>query len=347
MKSVIKGLVLVGIGLGSLVWALYAGLFSSFPDSCSDSYEITSIDIQYTGKFGYKITNIGGEYYTMTGKKIDSDLIYKIADSFTDLYEVDEYVYQYNEEELCDARPLQFIITLHLASGEDIVAKSDTDIHYFCIYYCYLPWYVEYNDKLYAQYSGKIPTALLSMLHAIDVDWLQYKEKICWGCYPAEVPKEYAVQGVSSDFPESAPVVLPEVGLGNQHVLWHINVSDTIRSYTDLPRYYQGTVCIATEQGLLWVDSQTGKKLQEIGVDSIECIYSNEHVFVVYQNKLLCFDLQKQEKIWEFQAEPGEECGCHWKAFAVGEGRIYISYEPARVYCIDEATKKKDIPYCR
>lgn len=129
-----------------------------------------------------------------------------------------------------------------------------------------------------------------------------------------------------------------EEELGNQYVLWHIDVNNTYRSYTDLPRYYQGKVFIATEQGLLWVDSQTGKRLQKINFkDSIECIYSNKHIFVFFENKLLCFDLQKQEKIWEFQFEP-EEHGCRCGTFTVGEGKIYVSYEPAHVYCIDEVS---------
>ena len=50
----------------------------------------------YSRGFSFnKITNIQGKYFTLTGKNIDSELIYAFADSLTDLYEADAYEYEF------------------------------------------------------------------------------------------------------------------------------------------------------------------------------------------------------------------------------------------------------------
>ncbi|MFQ5891925.1 MAG: hypothetical protein ACE5HW_03930 [Candidatus Methanofastidiosia archaeon] len=151
MKSKMKkGLLIFLIIFNSAYFgAFYLGLFSSFEDSEDEFSKILSIEVIFTKEsYGppqfpkyYKITNIGGYYYSMSGERIDSELINSFAVSFTDLYESERYEWSYDYVyEVKDYDP-HFKVLVRFADGRHLLLKSDSDYH------CFIPWNIEYGES--------------------------------------------------------------------------------------------------------------------------------------------------------------------------------------------------------
>ena len=235
--------------------------------------------------FFNKITNIQGKYFTLTGKNIDSELIYAFADSFTDLYEADAYEYEYTPEKIDDGTCYSFAVRVYLQNEEEIIVRSDTGISCFSLYYCYLPWYIEYNGNLYVQYNGRIPSALLNIVTSLNGVCFCYEEKSHWGCFSERVPDNYVTRGISPDFPQSTLTESPEETLGRDHVMWEVDVNHEIKELiTGFPLYSGGNICIITGNGLMWFDSESGEKVDEVIMeDPVLCFFSGEKVFLTVE----------------------------------------------------------------
>lgn len=275
------------LGMGHF-WTLDS--LDSFSDSQHQPDQIAGIRIIY--RWGdyytfyyqcYKIANKNGIYYTTTGKEIDSQLILSLADSLTDLYETDEYEETYEGRYIIDYEP-HFEVRLRYASGKKIVMKSDSDYH------CFIPWNVIYNGKLYVQYNGRIPSALVRILMALDDGWSFLKESR-WECYSAVVPDRYLEKGVSEDFPESKPQVTPEEVLGKTHVLWKAHLDSAIISS---PVYANGRVFVISIERVVSFDVKTGERIWDVAFKRYDTdrplwYYSDTEKIAVYKGILyLC-----------------------------------------------------------
>ncbi|MBU7028021.1 MAG: PQQ-binding-like beta-propeller repeat protein [Theionarchaea archaeon] len=255
-----KGLIILSFVLG----VIYAGLLSFpdfiyFPGSQKDipvTGEFTIVNIEIICKFRqrtveddkktcvpyyYTIECIDGEYYS-NGQEIDPKVIHGLLQSFTDFYECTESI-----------REPSFLLNITFENEELMVLKSDSPTD------CFTPWYIEYDGKLYLQYSGDIPTALLRIVVEIDKEeWDQYDKEVHWGCYPAEIPEEYSNKGTSDDFPRTEPAVPPEI---EQEILW---TNDLEEPLIDRPVYTNGHLFALTKNCLTSFDAQTGDILWKV-----------------------------------------------------------------------------------
>ena len=259
---------LIGITLGfSDQLPFIAGSDSnSYFNFNSDEYEISKIDITYElegyGASVHKTYTIElhGRVYYYNGQKIDPALISGLAESFTDFYQSSKYEYGYEDFIVFDHYP-EFIIEITYKNRDNMILRTNSSYH------CFIPWNIEYKGKSYVQYNGKIPTALLKILVAIDKEEWSSRDKLSrWGCYPAPVPDRYAARGVSSDFPESTTTPTVKEEKGKQHVMWEINVQDQIIGN---PVYADGKVYVITQHGFSCIDSKTGKSLWEITCEDV------------------------------------------------------------------------------
>lgn len=216
------------------------------------------VDIEIICKFGqrtveddkktcvpyyYTIECIDGEYYS-NGQKIDPKVIQGLLQSFTDFYECTESI----------AEP-SFVVNITFENEKFMVLKSDSPTD------CFMPWYIEYDGKLYLQYSGDIPTALLRIVMEIDKDeWDQYDKEIRWGCYPAEIPEEYGIK-ISDNFPRSEPATSLE---GEQKEMWAIDLEEPL---IDRSVYADGYVFALTKNCLRSFDARNGDALWKVDLE--------------------------------------------------------------------------------
>ena len=155
-----KGLIILAFAAGFI----YSGLLT-FPEvsPTSQKFSIVTIDITYnihktkepTDNY-YTIERLNGNYYS-NGEWINPQLVYALAESFTDFYESKKY-----ERLSTTKKEPSLIAEITLENKNSIILKSGSRIH------CFMPWNIEYNGKLYVQYSGKIPSALLQILIELD-----------------------------------------------------------------------------------------------------------------------------------------------------------------------------------
>ncbi|MBU7017370.1 MAG: PQQ-binding-like beta-propeller repeat protein [Theionarchaea archaeon] len=248
-------LIVLGIGFHATFYSV-----NSLQNSSDelDQIECCEIIYRWSGRsmFYYeyhKITRENGVYRTNMGKEIDKTLIHSLAESLTDLYETDTYEESYENQIILDHGP-HFVVRLRLANGKRVILKSDSDYH------CFIPWNVEYNNKLYVQYNGKIPTALVRILEALGEEWSFYKESR-WGCYSAVVPERYAEKGVSQDFPQTTSVLIPDQELGRKHLSWKISMDSAALS---APVYANGNVFVISLDGVFAFGASTGEEIWKV-----------------------------------------------------------------------------------
>ncbi len=313
--------------------AFYFGVFSSFPDSQDELSRISSVGIIYkvnafspnpfTIKY-YRIANIGGNYYTMTGKKIDPHLIQSLAESFTDFYESATYEDSYDRYFMFDYYP-HFTVEILLENGKSLVMKTDSNYH------CFIPWNIEYDGKTYVQYNGKIPHALLTILAEIDEEWTWFDNEIRRGCHPAAVPDRYFE--VSSDFPETIPVVTPEEVLGKTHLLWEVDVEGLV---FDSPHYVNGRVLVTTRNKVVSLDCKTGEKVWEAHFDCLfgKLGFIDDSVLVTAKDKIVSLDFLTGEKVWEITFKSGK-CYPARKTLIIDEDVVYLGTPEPLVYSLD------------
>ena len=206
-------------------------------------------------------------------------------------------------------------------------------------FHCFIPWNIEYDGKLYVQYSGKIPAALLRILLELDRDeWLYYDKFACWGCYPAPVPEKYSSKGISHDFPRSKITLTREEERGKTHVLWEMNLGEPI---TTPPVYSNGRIFVLTEKRLISLDAQTGKILWEVraeqGDSPCRCTNILIHEGMIYA-VTPDYWLQKVEStsenvVWKYKTQ-----GSHASLWVRGDNIFMLS---EGVTCLTTQTGEK------
>ena len=224
---------------------------------------ISSIDITYRFVFSpeqydyyedHRTIKLRNGAYYYSEHVIDSELIQGLLESLTDFYES-------SQREECHEEPsfseYLFTIIIHFSNGEDMVLESVSQC------YCWIPWNIVYDGKMYVQYNGKIPSALFKIFEEFnDLRWsvLAGWERSGWECYPVIPPEKFQNQVISSDFPRSDVVITPEEIRGRKHMLWMYNVADYI---TGRPVLSDGRIFVTTYSRLISF-SRNGKKLWEL-----------------------------------------------------------------------------------
>ena len=157
-----------------------------------------------------------------------------------------------------------------------------------------------YDGKLYVQYNGKIPSALIRILVTLDDGWSFFKESL-WGCYSAVVPDRYQRKGISKDFPESKMLITPEEKLGENHLLWKAHLGSPIISS---PVYADGRVFVISMDHVISLDAKTGEKIWDLPFEEFD----------------------KDGPLWYYSAE---------EKIAVYNGVVYVCAPDSVVYALD------------
>jgi outer membrane protein assembly factor BamB len=291
----------------------------------------------------HRIALENGVYRTNTGEEIDNELILSLADSLTDLYETDTYEERYEDWYVYDYEP-HFVARIKFANKNPVYLKSDSD------YYCFIPWNVIQNGKLYVQYNGKIPTALLRILKAIDEGWSCHKE-LKWGCYSAVVPERYLKEGVSKDFSQSKEILPVEQEVGKKHLLWNVSLGSPAISS---PVYATGKVFTISLDCVSALDVRTGRKVWEVPFEDYEKseplrYYAAKEKIAVYEGALyVCspdswvysLDCKTGNVLWKYKVngQPGSLMSLHDKIIV----RCGLSIEGCDgMFCLDKKTGEK------
>ena len=356
MNPRMKRLLLFVILTGSVCSTVYvfrslsppepAGPETLFFESLEEFYRIQSITIQYKHEvfspepyesYTYKITKSGQAYHETTGKDVDPLLIRMFVNSFTDFYESDTYERYYEDYIMTDYYP-HFIVTVTLETGNSLTLETESNYH------CHIPWNIQYNNKRYVQYNGKIPSALFKILAAIDEEEWSLDSRITqWGCYPAPVPEKYRAKGMSDDFPQSPPGESPEEIKGSTHVLWEV---DTRESITDSPYYVDGTVFVTTEEKIIAFDARTGEKIWDSICGPLvgNICFADRSVFASTEEKIIAFDVKTGEKIWEFPLQVSDSF-YNGKNLIVHGGAVYAGTPEPSVCRLDAESGNLDWRY--
>ena len=346
IKNVLTLLIIVG-GIAFVrtldTWLFpypYTYTSSEPPHIFEDFHDITALEITYifhndtrTIYRFYKIAAIDGVYYSNMGEKIDSTFVDALAESFTDFYE-SEYQYSYNDFFILDYSN-RFEIVVRRASGRDLLIRSNSD------YYCFIPWNIEYNEKTYVQYNGKIPSALLALLMCIDGEyWGFYEKESRWGCYQPVVPEGYSE--FSRDFPVTEYRVPVEEERGKEHVLWEVD----LHSLLSRPYYYGGSVYITARDRFITLDAETGELLWEVPFEKegalfpfltpTENVLIEEGIVHVSAPDSLVYSINSEtgEILWTYKTD------AHYTLpiTAMGENLIVLT---GGITCLDRKTGEK------
>lgn len=321
-KIVLLVCVIFGIG--------FAGVASFFIDTGED-YQILTLEITYTAQHyqrsvreHYTVERVHGKYYSSTGSPVDSQLLDRLIDSFTDFYESEDY-------ETCEEGvgfSAHFTVKTTLKTGEIMIMNSDSSCH------CFIPWNIMYKGRHYTQYNGKIPTALLNILIVLDSErWSYYEKDAQWGCYSGEIPDIYVEKGFSSDFPQSIIEKSPEEMLGAQHVLWNVDAQSLFP-----PQYLDGILVVTVEdQVQVW---KSGEKMWETDLESIIMPpqYADGILYITVNGAAKAINSKTGELVWEYTFEKGPYCSQTGDYLAVHDGAVYLGTPKPALYKLDADT---------
>jgi outer membrane protein assembly factor BamB len=305
--------------------------------------EVNSIHIYYSSlvfgpepfkSYEYEITSHEGVYCSDTGKRISSELIRLLMASLTDLYEAEEYEERYDGVMMADGS-YKFEIMVSLQDGKEILIGSRNNLH------CWIPWNVEYEGKSYVQYNGRIPSALIKVLAALDKRWLVYDKEIAWGCYAFPPPERYTQKGISSDFPRYVPIPTPEEIEARSHVLWNSDLEETIMTE---PLYTDSGVVLVTRSRIVCLDVLTGSLRWEthISCPISPIIYEEGVLYLATVDRILALDSETGEKLWGLVVKE-EEGAFMWyvgRHLYLYKGVLYIGMNGPLVYSIEAQSGK-------
>jgi outer membrane protein assembly factor BamB len=303
--------------------------FSDFREELS---MIEKIEIDYYSSNGfsktemsYVVERIEREYVSHSGMIIDSQLIEHLQESFTDLYETDEF-----EEGIYSSSfhywP-EFDITLTSTSGTVFLRSTSTEE-------CFIPWNIDYNGKTFVQYTGKIPEALFPLLLSLDPDFWSHREKIIQsGCRINPVPQKYRKQGESPYFSTTPDSLAPLKKKGISRLQWEYILPDFIRHP---PLFADDTMFITTEYEIYCFHMDSGRIVWRVRPEekikpSISATdeyiaFMGGKVYLTLVEGMMCMDADSGKILWYFSHEEI----CEPPVFT--EERIYIRMRRLKPY---------------
>lgn len=310
----------------------FADTIQNIPPESVPFPSIETIEITYTETTSpftyrfYKIGPINNTFYSNTGIQVESQLIQKLKESFTDLY-ISDYQPSYQNFNQPEISP-HFDILITLTTGKQITVTSDSDYH------CFIPWNIIYDGAIYVQYNGKIPGALLKILEQIDPEtWAPYKKDAKFGCYSVEPGTDIKLSHLFPHTTDNTP--LSEIE-GASHLVTHIPV-EHISSFdykkgmtvVRLPdkvvffsadgkekkwefkfnhagtcnqknvSIYNNMVIVGGTDTVYSIDAQTGDVIWEYPVNSCSQINIIQNTVLVIAKGVLCLNAQTGDVIWE------------------------------------------------
>lgn len=270
------------------------------PSVAFQDAQISTIHISFSEEYwgcfdrDYSIELRNDSYY-YGDQQIHPSLIDQFQNSFTDLYETENFVWGSGGIIVLDYEP-RFKVQITFTQGQLMTVASTS------VYHCFIPWNIIYGGKMYVQYNGKIPSALMRLLISIDGQgWPRNIVELAgkWSCYPALVPDMFADQEFSNDFPQSSEYT-PLVEKGKDHLLWTYNLQEF-------------NMCMPA--------------------------YAQNQIFIVAKNKVCAFDVLKGEKIWEIPFTTGRSQFKYGGTYiAVHEDLVYVTAPDSYVYALDITT---------
>lgn len=263
-----------------------------------------------------------------SGRKVDIARIQALAESLTDFYSTDKILRL--EGTRLDGS-VNFDVVMKLENGKSLSMNTPPDYGGCCL----IPWSIEYKDKKYMQSNGRISEAVLRLLNELgDDEELQvlYDKEIRWGCYPAVLHYKPCDEELSDDFPRSTPAVAPAEKLGEQHVLWEVDIAGAVCPSV----YANGLIYLATNGHITAISADTRQKIWDVEVEDYKdreetLIVRRGMIYAAVPPCVYCINSLTGDRVWKYTSSyngslriiPMEEKLIIWEKTKWIEGRMY------------------------